>query len=240
VDAQMLLLRDVSHELRSPLARLSVALELAREEAQPGMEEQLDRIERETGRLNSLIGQLLSLSHLESTTRLPDRQSVSLERVVSELLPDMDYEAQRRNCAVRMVSGNAADAASPKNSFVMGSPELLGRAVENVIRNAIAYTAEGTSVEIHLFDETRFGEHFAVLQVKDCGPGVPEASLRTIFRPFYRLDLSRQRSTGGYGVGLAITERAVRLHGGAVSARNAAEGGLVVEMRLPLAEKVDV
>jgi two-component system sensor histidine kinase CpxA len=238
VDAQMLLLRDVSHELRSPLARLSVALELAREEAQPGMEEQLDRIERETGRLNSLIGQLLSLSHLESTTRLPDRQSVSLERVVSELLPDMDYEAQRRNCAVRLVGGASADAASPKNSFVMGSPELLGRAVENVIRNAIAYTAEGTSVEIHLFDETRFGEHFAVLQVKDCGPGVPEASLRTIFRPFYRLDLSRQRSTGGYGVGLAITERAVRLHGGAVSARNAAEGGLVVEMRLPLAEKV--
>ncbi len=120
----------------------------------------------------------------------------------------------------------------------MGSPELLGRAVENVIRNAIAYTAEGTAVEIHLFDETRFGEHFAVLQVTDHGPGVPEAALKSIFRPFYQLDLSRQRSTGGYGVGLAITERAVRLHGGAVSARNAAEGGLVVEMRLPLAEKI--
>lgn len=231
VDSQQLLLRDVSHELRSPLARLSVALELAREEAQPGMEEQLDRIERETGRLNSLIGQLLSLSHLESTTRLPDRQSVLLQKLVQELLPDMDYEAQRRNNAVRLL-----ETRSDLDTTVLGSHELLARAVENVIRNAIAYTAEGTAVEIHIFGETRFGEHFVVLQVKDHGPGVPDSSLRSIFRPFYRLDLSRQRSTGGYGVGLAITERAIRLHGGMVSARNAAEGGLIVEMRLPTVE----
>jgi len=241
VDAQKLLLRDVSHEVRSALARLSVALELAREEAQPGMEEQLDRIERETGRLNSLIGQLLSLSHLESTTRLPDTQAVSLERIVADLLPDMDYEAQRRKCAVRLVVGAEFgaehEAKHGRSGAILGNAELLGRAVENVIRNAIAYTAEGTSVEIQLYDELRFGERFAVLQVKDHGPGVPEASLRTIFRPFYRLDLSRQRATGGYGVGLAITERAVRLHGGAVVAKNASEGGLVIEMRLPLVEK---
>jgi len=236
VDAQMLLLRDVSHELRSPLARLSVALELAREEAQPGMEDQLDRIERETGRLNTLIGQLLSLSHLESTTRLPDRLRVSLSDVVAELLPDMDYEAQRRNCGVRFSSATR-NGSRGNESEVLGSPELLGRAVENVIRNAIAYTAEGTSVEIQLSEENRHGTHFAVLQIKDHGPGVPEAALKSIFRPFYRLDLSRQRSTGGYGVGLAITERAVRLHGGAVTARNAKEGGLIVEMRLPVADE---
>ena len=239
VDAQKLLLRDVSHELRSPLARLSVALELAREEAPSGMEEQLDRIERETGRLNSLIGQLLSLSHLESTTRLPDKLPVSLDCLVRDLLPDIDYEAQRRNCAVRfMNNGRQPGGMSEAHGTVMGSPELLGRAVENVIRNAIAYTAEGTSVEIDLFDEDRFGEPFAVLRVRDCGPGVPEAALKSIFRPFYRLDLSRQRSTGGYGVGLAITERAVRLHGGMVCARNAPEGGLIVEMRLPVASVV--
>jgi two-component system sensor histidine kinase CpxA len=248
VDAQMLLLRDVSHELRSPLARLSVALELAREEAQPGindeaqpvMLEQLDRIERETGRLNTLIGQLLSLSHLESTTRLPERMRVSLGNVVKELLPDMDYEAQRRNCGVTFANshraGEVPEAQSPAGTEVLGSPELLGRAVENVIRNAIAYTAEGTSVEIQLYSEQRLGARFAVLQVRDQGPGVPEAALKSIFRPFYRLDLSRQRSTGGYGVGLAITERAVRLHGGAVTARNAKEGGLIVEMRLPVAQ----
>jgi two-component system sensor histidine kinase CpxA len=235
VDAQMLLLRDVSHELRSPLARLSVALELAREEAQPGMGDQLNRIEREAERLNSLIGQLLSLSHLESTTRLPDRLRVSLGNVVTDLLPDMDYEAQRRNCGVSFVDAGHPTGKTGGVGEVLGSPELLGRAVENVIRNAIAYTAEGTSVEIHLFEENRVGTHFAVLQVKDHGPGVPDAALRSIFRPFYRLDLSRQRSTGGYGVGLAITERAVRLHGGAVTARNASEGGLIVEMRLPVA-----
>jgi two-component system sensor histidine kinase CpxA len=239
VDAQMLLLRDVSHELRSPLARLSVALELAREEAQPGMEEQLDRIERETGRLNSLIGQLLSLSHLESTTRLPDTLRLSLSDVVAELLPDMDYEAHRRNCGVSFVNGSHLNGRAEALGEVMGSPELLGRAVENIIRNAIAYTAEGTSVEIHLFEENRLGSPFAVLQVKDHGPGVPEAALKSIFRPFYRLDLSRQRSTGGYGVGLAITERAVRLHGGSVTARNCSEGGLIVEMRLPVAKDID-
>jgi two-component system, OmpR family, sensor histidine kinase CpxA len=238
VDAQMLLLRDVSHELRSPLARLSVALELAREEAQPGMEDQLDRIEREAGRLNSLIGQLLSLSHLESTTRLPDTLRLSLCDVVAELLPDMDYEAQRRNCGVSFVGGRPIGEPVAGLGEVMGSPELLGRAVENIIRNAIAYTAEGTSVEIYLFEENRLGSTFAVLQVRDHGPGVPEAALKSIFRPFYRLDLSRQRSTGGYGVGLAITERAVRLHGGSVTARNANEGGLIVEMRLPVAREL--
>jgi two-component system sensor histidine kinase CpxA len=199
------------------------------------MEEQLDRIERETGRLNVLIGQLLSLSHLESSTRLPETQRLSLGSLVTDLLPDMDYEAQQRNCSVSFSSLVPAGSQAAPPPEVMGSPELLGRAVENVIRNAIAYTAEGTSVEILLRNEHRLGTRFAVLQVKDHGPGVPEASLKSIFRPFYRLDLSRQRSTGGYGVGLAITERAVRLHGGAVTARNAPQGGLIVEMRIPAA-----
>ncbi len=231
VDAQMLLLRDVSHELRSPLARLSVALELAREEAQPGMEPQLDRIERETGRLNELIGQLLSLSHLESTTRLPDRQRVAVREVIRDLLPDVGYEAEQRGCRVNFEDGGATDFCG----VVLGSPELLGRAIENVVRNAIAYTAEGTSVDIAVREENRLGDHYVVLRVRDHGPGVPEAALQSIFRPFYRLDLSRQRSTGGYGVGLAITERAIRLHGGYVKALNASDGGLVVEMRLPVA-----
>ena len=241
VDAQMLLLRDVSHELRSPLARLSVALELAREEAQPGisgagMDEQLCRIEREAGRLNTLIGQLLSLSHLESTTRLPVMQEIPLVALVKDLLPDMEYEAQRRHCSVvfRQSKKLSSESKTGPAGEVLGSPELLVRAVENVIRNAIAYTAEGTLVEIDIFDEVRAAAKFRVLQVKDHGPGVPEAALQSIFRPFYRLDMARQRSTGGYGVGLAITERAVRLHGGAVTARNAAEGGLIVEMRLPI------
>jgi two-component system sensor histidine kinase CpxA len=227
VDSHKLLLRDVSHELRSPLARLSVALEWAREEAQPGIEDQLERMETETTRLNALIGQLLSLSHLEATTSLAVKQPFSVAQVVEQLLPDVDYEAKGRNCQVSFVN------AGSEGNDMEGNPELLGRAIENVIRNAIAYTAEGTSVEIQLCHRGPTGNSLVVLEVKDHGPGVPESALQSIFHPFYRLDGSRQRSTGGFGVGLAITERAVQLHGGNVVATNAAEGGLIVEMRLP-------
>ena len=227
VDSQKLLLRDVSHELRSPLARLSVALEWAREEAQPGIEEQLERIENEAVRLNALIGQLLSLSHMESATSLPAKQCISVSHIVEQLLPDMEYEAHGRNCNVTFVG------AESQGDEVMGNPELLGRAIENVIRNAIAYTAEGTTVEIQLSRQQLAGSKHVVLKVKDHGPGVPDAALDSIFHPFYRLDDSRRRSTGGFGVGLAITERAIQLHGGEIVARNAAEDGLIVEMRLP-------
>jgi two-component system sensor histidine kinase CpxA len=153
---------------------------------------------------------------------------VSLGDLVGELLPDMEFEAKGRNCSVKYV-----EAASVS---VQGNRELLGRAIENVIRNAIAYTAEGTSVEVRLSRQNRFGSEFALLEVKDNGPGVPPDGLKSIFRPFYRLDFSRQRSTGGYGVGLAITERAIRLHGGEVEAANVPGGGLIVAMRLPLAK----
>ena len=228
VNSQKLLLRDVSHELRSPLARLSVALEWAREEAQPGIEEQLERMETETVRLNALIGQLLSLAHLESASELRDKQPMSLASVVQDLLPDMDYEARARNRQVIFSTPSSVDCE------VLGSAELIGRAIENVVRNAIAYTPEGTAVEIQITRVGKEGLHFAVLQVRDHGPGVPADALKSIFHPFYRLDVSRQRSTGGFGVGLAIAERAIQLHGGEVSAHNAPDGGLIVQMRLPL------
>ena len=230
VGSHKLLLRDVSHELRSPLARLSVALEWAREEAQPGIEDQLERMESEVVRLNALIGQLLSLSHLESTTGLAVSQRFSVARVVKDLLPNMQYEAKGRNCRVGFIESGSAQRQ------VSGSPELLGRAIENVIRNAIAYTAEGTLIEIHLANQDQARGSFVILQVRDHGPGVPEAALKSIFQPFYRLDGSRQRSTGGFGVGLAIAERAVQLHRGDVVARNATDGGLIVEMCLPAAD----
>lgn len=229
VESHKLLLRDVSHELRSPLARLSVALEWAREEAQPGIEEQLERMESEVVRLNSLIGQLLSLSHLESATSLTANQRFVVASLIADLIPDMEYEARGRRCSI-----NFSDSSS-HDGQVIGSSELLGRAIENVIRNAIAYTEEGTAVEIGLSNVSRAGKDYVVLQIRDHGPGVPEAALQSIFHPFYRLDSSRRRSTGGFGVGLAIAERSVQLHGGAIVARNAAEGGLIVEMSLPSA-----
>jgi len=110
----------------------------------------------------------------------------------------------------------------------------LHSAVENVVRNAIRYTQEGTSVDVELTSETRAGAHEAVLRVSDSGPGVPAEALAKLFEPFYRLDDARERQTGGVGLGLAITERAVRFHGGKVAAYNRDGGGLVVEIRLPL------
>jgi two-component system, OmpR family, sensor histidine kinase CpxA len=231
VDSHKLLLRDVSHELRSPLARLSVALEWAREEAQPGIEEQLERMESEVVRLNSLIGQLLSLSHLESAAKLSASQRFCVTDLVEDIIPDMEYEARGRQCSVRFADPGKID------SEVAGSPELLGRALENVIRNAIAYTAEGTAIEIDISRRSRDGRDMIILQIADHGPGVPETALQSIFRPFYRLDSARRRSTGGFGVGLAIAERAIQLHGGTIVARNAAEGGLTVEMYLPAATR---
>jgi two-component system, OmpR family, sensor histidine kinase CpxA len=222
VAAQRLLLRDVSHELRSPLARLSVALELAKEEDRPEMENHLARIEREAQLLNKLIGQLLSLSQMESAQRIPDAELIAMKPLLARLLTDAEYEAQSHNCSVLMTSAD--------NCEVEGNEELLYRALENIVRNAINYTAEGTTVEVSLTCEN---QNDAVVRVMDRGAGVSEEQLKAIFQPFYRLDHARQRSTGGSGVGLAIADRAIRLHAGQLGASNRPGGGLIVEVRIP-------
>jgi len=225
VGAQRLLLRDVSHELRSPLARLSVALELAREEAQPEMEDHLARIEREAEHLNKLIGQLLSLSQMESAQRIADVETVAMKPLITRLQEDAAYEAQHHNCSVVLTSTAECE--------VSGNSELLYRALENIVRNAITYTGEGTTVEIALRCEKSESGSEAVVQVMDRGAGVAEDQLKAIFQPFYRLDHARQRQTGGSGVGLAIADRAIRLHAGQLSATNRPGGGLVVKIRIP-------
>ncbi|HWS88058.1 MAG TPA: ATP-binding protein [Pyrinomonadaceae bacterium] len=226
VGAQTRLLRDISHELRSPLARLSVALDLARKRAGPAAEGYLDRIEREANRLNEMIGQLLALSRLESNGNGLRSESFDLAAVVREVGSDADFEAQARNCSVVV---EECDPCETK-----GTRQLLQSAVENVVRNAVRYTPEGTAVKISLRCRREDGGGEAVITVRDEGAGVPEESLQEIFRPFYRLDSSRTRETGGTGLGLAITERAVRLHGGTVKASNVAGGGFVVELSLPI------
>ena len=225
VGAQRLLLRDVSHELRSPLARLSVALELAREEARPEMQDHLARIEREAQHLNRLIGQLLSLSQMESAQRIPDAETVAMKPLITRLREDANYEAQSRNCSVVVTSAEECE--------VSGNSELLYRALENIVRNAITYAADGTTVEIALRCEQNEAGSEAVVQVLDRGTGVAEEQLKEIFQPFFRLDRARQRATGGSGVGLAIADRAIRLHAGQLSATNRPGGGLVVEIRIP-------
>lgn len=231
VDAQKLLLRDVSHELRSPLARLSVALELARDDANPEMSAHLDRIERETERLNLLIGQLLTLSSMEALERIENFAPVSLNRLIERLIPDAEYEARQRACIV--VFHDRAQCT------IMGSEELLYRAVENVVRNAIRYAESGTEIEIELAANGMNGERRATIVVSDHGPGIPENELSAIFRPFYRVDTARSPDTGGFGVGLAIAERAVRLHKGELSAANREGGGATIRMSFPALESAD-
>jgi two-component system sensor histidine kinase CpxA len=225
VGAQKMLLRDVSHELRSPLARLSVGLELAREEAPSAMMGHLQRIEREAGRLNLLIGQLLRLSSMESSDVSNHSDRFNLNELLDELLPDAEFEAQQRLCKISV--SNHCDC------MVQGNPELIYRAIENIVRNAIRYTRQESVVELKIGCEERAGMRTVTLDVSDCGPGLPEAELENIFRPFYRVDDARQLDTGGFGVGLAIADRAVRLHHGEVRARNRPEGGLIVSMKLP-------
>jgi two-component system, OmpR family, sensor histidine kinase CpxA len=227
VKAQSRLLNDISHELRSPLARLNVALGLARQRAGVESADMLDRIELEASRLNELIGRILTLARLEDGEQRVPQTPVPLSELVASVAEDAEFEAQERHCHVR--------TTIPAGDWgVRGNDSLLHSAVENVVRNAIRYTQEGTSVEIELTSERRSGVAEAVLRVSDSGPGVPEDALGKLFQPFYRLDDARGRLTGGVGLGLAITERAVRFHGGKVSASNRAEGGLVVEIRLPL------
>ena len=227
VRAQQRLLGDISHELRSPLARLGVALGLARQRSGTEANGALDRIERESDNLNEMISQLLELTRLESGTDGRKRTTIDLSSLVRDVAEDADYEARGVNRSVQVVW--------TERCSISGIEDLLRSAVENVVRNAVRFTPEGTAVEVALQRQNGGGGNYAVISVRDRGAGVPEDALEKIFHPFYRAEDARDRqSGGGTGLGLAITERAVRMHGGSVKAENAKDGGLSVEMRLKL------
>jgi two-component system sensor histidine kinase CpxA len=226
VGAHQRLIRDVSHELRSPLARLNVALELARQSAGPAHSAPFDRIERESERLNELISQLLMLTKLENESSAIQRTDLDIASLVEEVAQDVDFEARGND------RGVVTTASEPL--MLNGHRELLRQALENLIRNAARYTATGTKVEVSLSRKDSGGRGWAHVGIRDQGPGVPESELKNIFRPFYRVDDARERQSGGAGVGLAIADRAVRLHGGSLRASNAPGGGLIMEMDLPL------
>jgi two-component system, OmpR family, sensor histidine kinase CpxA len=226
LNSQKQLISDISHELRSPLARLNVALGLARQRAGEEANKALDRIELEADRLNEMIGKLLTLARLESGESPEDRFTVQILDLLQEVVADADFEAHSRDCSVKLVQA--------QDCTTMGNPELLRSAFENVVRNAVRYTAARSEVEIRLNCRTQNGSGpLAVITVRDHGPGVPDQEISNLFRPFYRLDAARERQTGGAGLGLAIAERAVRLHHGTITARNAEGGGLTVEIQLP-------
>lgn len=222
--SQQLLFRNVSHELRSPLARLQVALGLVRQHTGAEASRYLERIEREVERLNRLIGQLLTLARLESGVDISKHEVCDMGALVQEVVADGDFEARARDGVATLVYAEAC--------LVSGTTELLRSAVENVVRNAVRYTAAGTATEVRVYGHSTLGGPYAVIEVRDHGPGVPEEELANLFHPFYRLAPAPQ--TGGAGLGLAITERAVQLHGGTTTATNVPGGGLLVTIRLPM------
>lgn len=213
-----LLLRDVSHELRSPLARIRVALALAQRKAAEPAQQDLERIEQETERLDQLVGQILTLTRLRSSA-LEHYVEVDLAALVSEVVADARFE--HPDLSIRY---------EPKDlPTVQGNSAELASAVENVLRNALLHSGDGAEVDVAL---EAIGREVLVT-ITDNGPGVPEKDIKRLFEPFYRVDPSRDHNKSGYGLGLAIAASIVERHGGTVEARNRSGGGLAVSFRLP-------
>jgi two-component system sensor histidine kinase CpxA len=218
--AERRLLQDVSHELRSPLARLSFALELVRKN--PSSDEAFQRVKKEVDRISRLLGDLLQVTRVEGDSGSRNDEVISADEFLREIVEDCNLEAIARGCRIHLREAGMRE--------FRGDRELLRRALENVVRNAIRYTPPGQSVELTFQAET----NELVIAVRDYGPGVPERELEAIFRPFHRVEEDRNRASGGgVGLGLSIAQRAVLLHHGSISASNA-EPGLRVEIRLPM------
>lgn len=218
--AERRLLQDVSHELRSPLARLSFATELVKTE--PDANKAVAQLRKEVSRLSDLVGSLLEMTRAEGDPASGQRQEIGLDALIRDLVDDCSVEAGARNCHVEF---SCADSVN-----MTGDPELVRRAIENVLRNAIQYSPANGLVSVRLEEVSQT----ARVEIRDRGTGVPEEQLSQIFRPFFRVDDSRNGSTGGIGLGLAIATRAVSLHHGWIEAKNA-EPGLVVTIGFPLA-----
>ncbi|HEY0064477.1 MAG TPA: ATP-binding protein [Telluria sp.] len=219
MDNQRRLLHDVSHELRSPLARLQAAIGLAHQQP-ANMAAALERIERESVRMDKLVGELLTLSRLDSGAGLAQSEAITIMDLVDAIAADAQFEARARNCHV------AVSGAAPVQ--VQGAPDLLWRAIENVVRNAVKHSPDGGGVEIVM----EVAQREVLLHVIDQGPGVAQTDLETIFQPFYRSNPSAN-NIDGHGLGLAIARRVVDAHGGTIAAGNRPTGGLCVSITLP-------
>jgi signal transduction histidine kinase len=220
IDGQTRLLHDVSHELRSPLARLQAAIGLAHQQPEK-WSASMERIERESVRMDKLVGELLTLARLEAGAIKANQEEISMAELLDQIADDARYEAASQQRTV--VQEGDADV------LVAGQADLLGRAIENVVRNAIKHSPEGGEVQLQL--RTQPDARQLYIRVLDRGPGVSQADLETIFQPFFR---SSNASTEGHGLGLAIAQHVIEAHGGSIKATNRAGGGLCVEMILPV------
>ena len=220
ITGQRRLFHDVSHELRSPLARLNAAVDLARQQPEK-LEEWLDRIERESGRMDALVGEILALARLDAEASQHPAECLPVDVLLEELITDAQFEAEANGTSILLLQEDIAE--------VMAQPELLSRALENVVRNAIHHTRNGGPVSLAVMR----GSTEVTIAVSDCGPGVPEHELKTIFEPFFRSEQNTQ--PGGYGLGLAMAQRIIEAHQGRIQAANLPQGGLQVSITLPLA-----
>jgi two-component system OmpR family sensor kinase len=221
MDGQRRLLHDVSHEMRSPLARLQVALGLARQQPEK-LTTYLDRIQKESERMDQLVGEILTISRLEAGVMSSMDEEFDLDELISDVISDARFEAAD--------SGHYVDFWGSVKSIIRGNVELLHRAIENIVRNAIRHTSAGTSVSIEarlMSDAPKI-----LLQISDQGPGIPEKDLASIFDPFFRG--SGLKTSDGHGLGLAFAKRVIEAHGGTISASNRRGGGLCIEIVLPV------
>lgn len=222
VRSQRQLIADVSHELRSPLARLSLSLDLLRQFPED-RDEHLARFENELGKLNELIERLLTLSRLESSTILVKNVFFDLADLISDIISDVQLEASARGCSVTCIRS--------EQSPIKGDQALLRSAIENILRNGIQYSDEGTTICVELART----QTDTIITVTDTGPGIPENEISQMFQLFFRGAEARSRRSDGHGLGLAIASRALNLHGGNIRARNTGSG-LAVTIALPLGE----
>ncbi|MCU1727113.1 HAMP domain-containing histidine kinase [Pseudomonas sp. 7P_10.2_Bac1] len=218
VEAQQSLLHDISHELRSPLTRMQVAIGLLHQD--PGRREMVERIERESVRMDTLIEALLTLARVQGRPDSIERELVDIIELLRLIVEDAQFEAGVKQCEVTL------QACPPFVSRVSG--ELLYRCFENVIRNAVRHTRPGTQVRVNA--QINLAGNSLQVQITDQGPGVEEQRLKSIFQPFER---GASEPSGGFGLGLAIASRSVEMHGGTIVAYNQPSGGLTVEICLP-------
>jgi len=227
VEAQKRLIQDISHELRSPIARLQIALELTRKRLQDHEQQDLDRIENECQQLNDIITSLLNLPAYELQPELALGEEVDVASLIQILCDDLNYSPS----GAKVEFTNQLSHATT----VRGNGQLLRSALENVMKNAQHYTEGEDPIRITLEQE---GEELEILCC-DNGPGIPENKVTEIFKPFYRTSEARERSSGGHGLGLAIAKRAIDLHQGKIKALNTSPKGLCIQIRLPVSQRME-
>jgi signal transduction histidine kinase len=222
VEAQRRLLHDVSHELRSPLARLQACSDLMVQQPQRSVE-LVQRIERETSRMDKLVGELLTLARLDSTTNQAPAEVVDLIELAQSICSDAELEMQAKSCRLQI--------RMPEQMQVNGDAELLYRALDNVLRNAVRFSPVGGSIGLHITANT--AQHHVLISISDEGPGLPPNDVDRIFEPFFRSESNSDKGDHGCGLGLAISRSIVLAHQGLISASNRSSGGLEVSITLP-------